>query len=59
MSEWPCCGIGYRGVNHEGYEGGGHECPVGTTWQDVWGTVWEKRQEGVMGYPVRHPIPDA
>jgi uroporphyrinogen decarboxylase len=46
----------YRGCNHEGYEGGGHECPVGTTWTDVWGTVWRKELEGVMGFPRFHPL---
>ena len=58
MTGLPCHGIGYRGVNHEGYAGGGHECPIGTRWTDVWGTTWEKKQEGVMGFPVRHPISD-
>ena len=59
MTGLPCHGVGYRGVNHEGYEGGGHECAVGTRWTDVWGTVWEKMQPGVMGFPRFHPIADA
>lgn len=33
--------VAYRGCNHEGYEGGGHDVPVGTEWTDVWGTRWE------------------
>jgi uroporphyrinogen decarboxylase len=59
MTAPPVHGIAWRGCNHEGYEGGGHDCPVGTVWTDVWGTVWRKEQEGVMGFPVRHPIGDA
>ena len=48
--------MGYLGVNHEGYEGGGHDSPVGTVWTDVWGTVWRKELEGVMGFPQHHPL---
>jgi uroporphyrinogen decarboxylase len=58
MSGMPTFGLSYRGCNHEGYAGGGHDVPVGTRWTDVWGTTWEKKQEGVMGFPVRHPISD-
>jgi len=54
----PACGLAYRGCNHEGYEGGGHDCPVGTTWTDIWGTVWRKELDGVMGFPRHHPIAD-
>jgi uroporphyrinogen decarboxylase len=59
MTGLPIHYIAWRGCNHEGYAGGGHECPVGTRWTDVWGTEWEKVQAGVMGFPVSHPIPDA
>jgi len=48
--------VAYLGCNHEGYRGGGHDCPVGTTWTDVWGTVWRKELEGVMGFPRFHPL---
>ena len=49
--------VGYVGVNHEYYgETGGHNCPVGTQWTDVWGTRWKKMQEGVMGFPQQHPL---
>lgn len=46
----------YRGANHEGYEGGGHDCPVGTAWTDIWGTGWHKEQPGVMGFPRSFPL---
>ena len=59
MTGLPIHYVAWRGCNHEGYEGGGHECAVGTRWTDVWGTVWEKMQPGVMGFPRAHPIPDA
>jgi len=49
--------IGYTGVNHENCDGGGgHDCPVGTTWTDVWGTTWKKVQAGLMGFPQVHPL---
>jgi len=54
----PCFGLAYHGCNHEGFEGGGHDCPVGTKWMDIWGTVWHKEHEGVMGFPRGNPIPD-
>jgi len=50
--------MAFHGCNHEGYDGGGHECPVGTRWTDIWGVGWEKRQEGIMGFPVHHPLED-
>lgn len=52
----PARGLGYRGVNHEGYEGGGHHLPVGSVWTDVWGTVWKRELDGVMGFPQVHPL---
>lgn len=54
----PTHGVGYLGCNHEGYEAPGHDVPVGTTWIDVWGTTWQKEQEGVMGFPRKHPMAD-
>jgi uroporphyrinogen decarboxylase len=56
MTGLPGRRIVYRGCNHEGYDGGGHDCPVGTRWTDIWGVTWEKHQEGVMGFPVGHPL---
>ncbi|MFC1716672.1 uroporphyrinogen decarboxylase family protein [Candidatus Poribacteria bacterium] len=46
----------YRGCNHEGYSGGGHHLPVGSKWQDIWGTVWHREHEGVMGFPRGSPL---
>ena len=54
----PARGLGYLGVNHEGYVGGGHHLPVGTVWTDVWGTTWKKELDGVMGFPQAHPLAD-
>lgn len=54
----PAHGLGYRGVNHEGYLGGGHHVPVGTEWTDVWGTTWRRELDGVMGFPQVHPLAD-
>jgi len=54
----PAHGVAYRGCNHEGYEGGGHHLPVGTRWTDIWGTVWQKELDGVMGFPQVHPLAD-
>jgi uroporphyrinogen decarboxylase len=56
VSGAPTHGVHYRGCNHESYDNGGHDCPVGTVWTDVWGTVWRKELEGVMGFPRRHPL---
>lgn len=53
--------MGYHGCNHEGYEGEsrrGHDCPVGTSWVDIWGTRWEKEHPGVMGFPRGNPLAD-
>jgi uroporphyrinogen decarboxylase len=55
----PTYGIAYRGANHEGYAGGGHDCPVGSVWTDIWGTVWHKEHADVMGFPRGNPLPDA
>jgi uroporphyrinogen decarboxylase len=53
----PCHTLAWYGCNHEGYDAPhGHDCPVGTVWTDVWGTVWQKEQEGIMGFPRLHPL---
>jgi uroporphyrinogen decarboxylase len=54
----PTHNIAYLGANHEGYKGGGHQVPVGTQWTDVWGTVWYRELDGVMGFPRYHPLHD-
>jgi len=54
----PCYGLAYHGCNHEGFEGGGHHCPVGSRWVDIWGTEWHKEHEGVMGFPRGNPLAD-
>jgi uroporphyrinogen decarboxylase len=50
--------LAYQGCNHEGYDGGGHDCPVGSRWTDIWGTGWEKEHPGVMGFPRVNPLAD-
>ncbi len=52
----PIYGLQYHGANHEGFEGGGDDAPVGTRWLDVWGTGWHKEMEGVMGFPRYNPL---
>ncbi len=52
----PAHSIAYRGCNHEGYTGGGHHLPVGSHWDDIWGTTWFREQEGVMGFPRGNPL---
>lgn len=54
----PAHQIAYFGANHEGDDGGGHHVPVGTRWTDVWGTVWHRGLDGVMGFPRHHPLKD-
>jgi uroporphyrinogen decarboxylase len=46
----------YHGCNHEGYTGGGHHLPVGSSWTDIWGTTWRREHPGVMGFPVGNPL---
>lgn len=55
----PAVGLSFRGCNHEGYAGGGHDCSVGSAWTDIWGTTWHKEHAGVMGFPRANPLPDA
>ncbi len=52
----PAYTLSYLGCNHEGFQGGGHDSPVGTHWVDIWGTRWQKELEGVMGFPRGHPL---
>lgn len=55
----PAHGTAYFGANHEDPAGGpGPAGPVGTKWTDIWGVGWEKEQDGVMGFPRRHPLAD-
>ncbi len=56
VSELPMHVVGYQGCNDEGYDGGGHGLSVGATWTDIWGVVWKKELEGVMGFPQHHPL---
>jgi uroporphyrinogen decarboxylase len=56
----PAYGIGYHGVNHQGYGdagmGNGHDRPVGAKWHDIWNTVWHKEYPDVMGFPKGNPL---
>ncbi len=52
----PVHNVAYLGANHEGYTGGGHHVTVGTQWTDIWGTVWYRELDGVMGFPKFHPL---
>jgi len=52
----PVFSVKYRGNDHEGYRGGGHDCPVGAEWTDIWGVRWRKIAAGVMGFHVGHPL---
>lgn len=54
----PTHGACYFGMNHENAEGVGHEQPVGSAWTDIWGTVWHKEHDGVMGFPRGNPLAD-
>lgn len=58
MTGLPCYSLGYTGCDHEGYESGGHDCPVGTKWSDIWGTGWVKEHAEVMGFPKYNPLSD-
>jgi len=53
----PIHDISYFGVNHESRENlRGHDVPVGTRWRDIWGVGWCKEMDGVMAFPVEHPL---
>ncbi|MCL2701739.1 MAG: hypothetical protein FWE88_08610 [Phycisphaerae bacterium] len=57
MTGLPGHWMAYRGCNHEGYDGiGDDNVPVDGSWTDIWGTVWEKKQKGVMGFPAWLPL---
>jgi len=57
MSGLPGHWMAYLGCNHEGYDGiGDDNVPVNASWTDIWGIGWEKKQAGIMGYPVLHPL---
>ena len=56
ISNLPVYGLHYFGMNHEGFEGGGDEEPVGTRWTDIWSTGWHKIHDGVMGMPEVCPL---
>ena len=58
VETFPSHYLAYRGCNHEGYEGGGHHLPVGSMWVDIWGTLWQREHEGVMGFPRGNPLAD-
>ena len=59
LSGPPGHGLHYFGMNHESWDGqGGHHLPTGSTWTDIWGTVWSKEQDDVMGFPRGNPLAD-
>lgn len=63
LSRIPTHVTGYIGVNHQGYgerfeDGDGYNRPVGSKWYDIWGTMWHKEYEGVMGFPKGNPLAD-
>jgi uroporphyrinogen decarboxylase len=58
MAACPIHAISYFGCHHEGFDGGGHHLPVGSVWQDIWGTRWHLEHEGVMGFPRGNPLAD-
>lgn len=58
VTSYPVHDTYYVGCAHEGYEGGGHHLPVGSKWTDIWGAVWHREHEGVMGFPRGFPLAD-
>ncbi len=56
VSQMPVYELSYFGMDHEGFQGGGDNSPVGTRWTDIWGTGWHKIQPGVMGMPEVNPL---
>lgn len=56
VSEVPQFELAYFGCHHEGFDGGSDDAPVGARWTDVWGTGWEKMQDGMMGMPRLCPL---
>lgn len=58
VSRLPDYRLCFLGCNHEGYEGGGHDLPVGSKWTDIWQTEWHKVYVDVMGFPRGNPLDD-
>jgi uroporphyrinogen decarboxylase len=62
MAGIPSYGVGYHGVNHQGYGdagmASGHDRPVGSKWFDIWGVGWHKEYPDVMGFPKINPLAD-
>ncbi len=58
MYEPPIYELVYHGCNHEGFNGGGDDSPIGSLWVDIWGTQWRKIHDDVMGLPVGNPLSD-
>ena len=56
MDKPPSFMVTYQGSDHEGYEGIGDEHPSGSRWKDIWGVVWHKVMDGVMGFPDVNPL---
>lgn len=56
ISRLPVDELSYFGMDHQGYQGGGDESPVGTHWVDIWSTGWHKIHPGVMGMPEINPL---
>jgi uroporphyrinogen decarboxylase len=50
----PC----YFGCNHEGFDGGSDDLPVGSKWKDIWQTEFHKEHADVMGFPKGNPLSD-
>lgn len=50
----PC----YFGCNHEGFDGGSDDMPVGSKWKDIWQTEFKKEHTDIMGFPVGNPLAD-
>ena len=36
----------------------GDDHPAGSVWTDIWGVVWHKELDGVMGFPKQNPLAD-
>lgn len=56
MSYIPEYSMYYKGCHHDDFEGRGHHSPVGTVWNDIWGTEWHKDLPDVMGFPRKFPL---
>ncbi len=56
MAGIPMHAVDYFGCHHDGFDGGGHHLPMGSKWSDIWGTVWHREHEGVMGFPRGNPL---